>query len=195
MIKICTGCSQELGTVYFYKNKNTKDGLAYSCKCCAKEYKDNNKARSNELRRENYKKDPIKYRIQSNKSHQDHSNDRLKKQRIYYENNKEAFSKRNKKYRNENLDEILLRNRQREKSLEQFPIIKQSEIDQLLKNNKHQCFYCKTNVKRGINLHLDHKAPLFHGGSHSIDNLVPACKSCNLKKGTKTVDEFLDRIK
>jgi 5-methylcytosine-specific restriction endonuclease McrA len=53
------------------------------------------------------------------------------------------------------------------------------------------CCTCRVPVSRGINLHLDHATPLSRGGDHSIDNLVPACGECNLKKGTKTMDEFL----
>ncbi len=73
----------------------------------------------------------------------------------------------------------------------QFKNISQLEVDNLLNNNNNQCFYCKIFVKRGINLHLDHKVPLSRGGSHHINNLVPSCASCNLRKSTKTAEEFL----
>ena len=57
---------------------------------------------------------------------------------------------------------------------------------------EEKSFYCKIDVKRGINLHLDHKTPLFHDIAHSINNLTSACQKCNFKKGTKTVEEFLN---
>ena len=191
-LKACSSCHEEKSFLEFSKNKNTKDGLSYTCKSCVKKYKQDNKGRANLLVRKKRKKNPIKYRQQSNKSHQNNRNERLVKQHIYYENNKEYFAKKNKNYRNENIDQILLRNRQREKLLDSFPVIQQSEINKLLEKCDNKCFYCKIDVKRGINLHLDHKTPLFRGGAHSIDNLVSSCQKCNLKKGTKTVEEFLN---
>lgn len=51
-----------------------------------------------------------------------------------------------------------------------------------------RCAYCGKQPPR---LHMEHMIPLSRGGSHSIDNVVPSCPSCNLRKGTKTPSEFL----
>lgn len=37
-------------------------------------------------------------------------------------------------------------------------------------------------------LTADHVIPLSRGGTNDIDNIQPLCRSCNTKKGTKTVD-------
>ena len=47
----------------------------------------------------------------------------------------------------------------------------------------HRCAYCG---KEGP-LTRDHVIPLSRGGPHSLANLVPACRSCNAKKGVKLV--------
>ena len=39
------------------------------------------------------------------------------------------------------------------------------------------CAYCG-----GVGGHIDHGIPLAAGGLHAIDNLVPACRSCNGRK-------------
>jgi 5-methylcytosine-specific restriction endonuclease McrA len=190
MFKICTACKMMKSN--YSNNKNNKDGLSYHCKDCVKCYKQQNKNRANFLKRlsnldfiKNFKN-----KEQSRKYHLSHREERILKQKKYYLNNKNTFQIKNKIYRQNHKDQILLRNRQRRQKLYSYPIIQQSEIDFLLINCKNQCFYCMIDVKRGINLHLDHKIPLCRGGEHIIDNLVPACASCNLQKVRKLQKSF-----
>jgi hypothetical protein len=37
---------------------------------------------------------------------------------------------------------------------------------------------------------MDHLIPLARGGKTSWDNIVTACKSCNLRKGARTIEEL-----
>jgi 5-methylcytosine-specific restriction endonuclease McrA len=51
-----------------------------------------------------------------------------------------------------------------------------------------RCYYC------GVlepNPHLEHRTPLVRGGKHEGRNLVPACPTCNMRKGTRTEAEYL----
>ena len=43
-------------------------------------------------------------------------------------------------------------------------------------------------------LHADHRTPLSRGGSNFIDNIIPACRRCNLEKAQMTEEEFRARI-
>ena len=52
------------------------------------------------------------------------------------------------------------------------------------------CAYCGA---KGVHLTRDHDIPLVRGGSNNIENIVPACRSCNSSKGTLTGDEFKAR--
>ena len=53
----------------------------------------------------------------------------------------------------------------------------------LLEKYQHRCAYCgAANVK----LTMDHITPLSKGGQTILENIVPACLSCNCKKHTKT---------
>ncbi len=54
-----------------------------------------------------------------------------------------------------------------------------------------KCTYCGLEKP----LTVDHMIPLSKGGSNSIDNITPACLTCNCSKGDKTYDEYIDRIK
>lgn len=52
---------------------------------------------------------------------------------------------------------------------------------------KGLCGYCGKKRK----LTVDHKMPLSKGGSNTIDNIMPACISCNTSKRNKTAEEFV----
>lgn len=53
----------------------------------------------------------------------------------------------------------------------------------------YQCAYC--NLQKPLT--QDHLIPLSKGGQHTYDNILPACESCNKKKGSLDADEFLRR--
>lgn len=63
------------------------------------------------------------------------------------------------------------------------------------------CFFCEqpmTYTHRRLaptDVTVDHLHPRSRGGSNDRSNLVAACRACNLRKGARTVAEFLfDRI-
>jgi 5-methylcytosine-specific restriction endonuclease McrA len=53
----------------------------------------------------------------------------------------------------------------------------------------YKCLCCG---RDDIELTLDHIIPVTKGGTTTIDNLQPLCKSCNTKKGTSVTDYRLD---
>jgi 5-methylcytosine-specific restriction endonuclease McrA len=52
------------------------------------------------------------------------------------------------------------------------------------------CVYCSRTPGQA-KIHVDHAIPLSRGGSDAWHNLVPACEPCNLRKNSKTPEEFL----
>lgn len=52
--------------------------------------------------------------------------------------------------------------------------------------DNYTCQYCG---QRGRDLTIDHVIPRHKGGKHTWENLVTACRSCNHRKGGKTVEE------
>jgi 5-methylcytosine-specific restriction endonuclease McrA len=48
------------------------------------------------------------------------------------------------------------------------------------------CAYCGSKVL----IEIDHRVPLTRGGSNLIENIIPACRRCNRRKGTMTEEEF-----
>lgn len=58
----------------------------------------------------------------------------------------------------------------------------------LMLRDGHQCQYCGRRLPvRELN--IDHVFPRSRGGVDAWDNLVTACKSCNLRKGSRTPEE------
>ena len=49
-----------------------------------------------------------------------------------------------------------------------------------------RCVYCGTSTGR---LTLDHVVPRSRGGESTWENVVTACAPCNLKKGSRTLEE------
>ncbi len=54
----------------------------------------------------------------------------------------------------------------------------------------HHCAYCYGTER----IAQDHIIPLSRGGTHTLDNVVPACRSCNSSKHARTHVEFLLRF-
>ncbi len=57
----------------------------------------------------------------------------------------------------------------------------------LLEKFSRTCAYCG---KKEIPLQVEHIVPKSRGGTDRVSNLTIACEKCNLKKGTKTAEEF-----
>jgi 5-methylcytosine-specific restriction endonuclease McrA len=53
-----------------------------------------------------------------------------------------------------------------------------------------RCYYCRVRLLTGYA--LEHKHPIALGGSHTLDNIAPACFDCNTIKHTMTEEEFLE---
>lgn len=51
------------------------------------------------------------------------------------------------------------------------------------------CAYCG----KSENLHQEHVVPLQDGGPYSVDNIVPACGSCNSSKATRALVDWFPR--
>lgn len=64
-----------------------------------------------------------------------------------------------------------------------------SEWRALLARYDHKCAYCGKPIT-GRDATRDHKIPLSRGGAGDISNIVPACRSCNSAKHTRTHEEF-----
>lgn len=56
------------------------------------------------------------------------------------------------------------------------------------KAQRGKCYYCAKKV--GKKYHADHVIPLVRGGSNGPENIVIACPTCNISKGSKLPSEW-----
>lgn len=59
----------------------------------------------------------------------------------------------------------------------------------LLRTNFH-CTYCNAKLKN-TDWQLDHVVPISKGGVTSVMNITPACKVCNMMKGSLPLQQFI----
>ena len=73
------------------------------------------------------------------------------------------------------------RNRKRRRS------IRVSVRFELMRRADYRCEMCGARARgnSGVELHIDHKVPVAHGGTNAIDNLWVLCRDCNLGKGVR----------
>ena len=56
-----------------------------------------------------------------------------------------------------------------------------------------RCAYCGREIAYK-DMQVDHIHPQYLGGSDEMGNLNPACRMCNRRKGTFTLDKFRDQL-
>ena len=100
--------------------------------------------------------------------------------------NARSHSEMNRKWRRENHDRILARNRDRRALLKGAGgRATPEQIEARMAFYGHRCVYCG-----GPFEHIDHVKPISRGGTNWPANLRPSCKPCNLSKHARTPDEW-----
>lgn len=179
-MKHCSTCKLAKTATEFYKSKKSLDGLCHTCKICSL-------ARSKHWRENN----PLR-KLRVDATYRENNREELRKYfQAYYASNKEKRWHVQMQWRKNNKEHFKFIARQqsaRRRSLEKVgKITKQEWQDRLAEYNYH-CAYC---LKPFDNLEMEHMLPLSRGGTHTIDNIVPACRTCNGTKSSKTLLEIL----
>jgi endogenous inhibitor of DNA gyrase (YacG/DUF329 family) len=74
--------------------------------------------------------------------------------------------------------------------------IKSTSEFSIFERDDFRCVYCgKSSIEHNVELHVDHIYPLVFDGIAEIDNLITACKSCNVSKNARILsDEVMKRL-
>jgi 5-methylcytosine-specific restriction endonuclease McrA len=196
LFKTCTKCNQTKFVTQFFRDASLPDGTRYICKECDKKRKNEWRANNQEHDREYFKqyRDNNKESLARNnhKWYESHKEQIKIKKAVYEANNKEKMSqvRRDWAKKHPELGRKLAKDR-RARLKGATGVITPQEWQALLKEHDHKCYYCGTTER----ITQDHWIPLSRGGSHTIDNIVPACHSCNSRKYNMTGDEYLAKLK
>ena len=186
--KICIKCGETkpATTEYFYKHKQSKDGLLGKCKICISlygktKYKNNPKSLQEKTKIWRDKNKNRQYT--NNKSWANRNKDKLF---LYYkkyrDNNKQKILESKKTWRKNNPEKvniIIQRRLARKKDLQNTFTSEQWKMCKNYFGNK--CCYCGKNKK----LEQEHFIALSKGGEYTHNNIIPACRNCNPSKGDK----------
>jgi 5-methylcytosine-specific restriction endonuclease McrA len=173
MQKECRKCGEVKDVSEFNKHRRRKDGLSDWCKTCQSDYykvwRKSNKERLSEYHTtwcEDNRERWLQIRRVADKKYR-----QTERGKIYY------------RLKNQN------RNYRKKYNTTPGDRLTTTQIEYLTEIYTH-CAYCDTPLTPD-NTHIEHIQPLSKGGAHSIDNVVLACKNCNLSKGAKTLDQWL----
>lgn len=197
--KTCSKCNANLPSSQFFKQARAKDGLSPWCKLCQcsyhAKYRANNRDRINgyNARRKDANAEYQKlYYIQNKKAINEQNkkwaaNNKERKaeaDRNWVKLNKDKVAASAKRYYLRHPEKISKVRHERRARLRKASLF-QVTIKDLKKIMQKPCIYCGKKAEQ-----LDHIIPLSRGGQHSVGNLAPACKPCNLSKNNKLVSEW-----
>ena len=60
-----------------------------------------------------------------------------------------------------------------------------AEWGEILAQHGNRCSYCGVGFSESLQPTMDHVVPICRGGGHTKENLVPACRPCNTRKGIR----------
>lgn len=106
--------------------------------------------------------------------------------RLYYERHaEEVKAKQRLRYRADPVS-AKVHYHWRRARLDAGPGYSREEWLALVEEHGHRCAYCSAAVAPTV----DHRIPIKDGGPNTIDNILPACRDCNYRKGTRSELEF-----
>ena len=214
-MKTCTKCGETKALTEFYKKKGGRDGLTPQCKGCEnirmKAYREANKEKTKARHKAYYEANPEKVKAQKKACYEANKEKIKAHKKAYCEANKEKIKARQKAWREANKEELKARhkayyeaNKEKlkaaKKAHDSTPAgrfnqykgrAKQRNIPFLLTEEEFKgfwqqpCAYCGAEIET---IGLDR---IDSSGPYHIDNVVPCCWSCNQKKGTSSLEDWI----
>lgn len=196
--KTCAGCKEDLALAQFRPRKRGLYGRYSLCGTCEKAvnqvYVETNREEINRRKRESWLATP---------KTEEQKKEAAGKARAWYQANRErAVAVRiawvrshpekwlviSKRWSDSNPLKVAENVRQRRVTLSKVEnTLTTQEWEAVVQSFGGRCVYCGSDSKK---ITMDHIQPISKGGAHSKENVVPACKSCNSRKGAKDPSLF-----
>ena len=157
------------------------------CKECQRQYRQENKKHCRELGRNWQENNREKQRESNRKCQAKHRVENKAQSRIYYQEHKVERNEYNKAWHRANPELLRAYDNRRRARLCSIPArLTAAEWLEVFNHHGGKCIYCGDTTL----IEMDHLTPLVRGGTHTKDNVAPACRGCNRAKGAMTKDEF-----
>lgn len=187
-MKTCSKCgvSKPLNE-FFARKSGSSDGRMSSCKDCKTKaiyaWREKNRTQLNEYQRDYYHRQDVKEKVSAYHA-SEHGRELGRKRDAKRADKKKAWRQNNVEScrvysRNKHAKRKVAINATAEK-------ITPKDWYGIVAMYQGCCYYCGTKTK----MTMEHMIPLSKGGSHSKDNIVPACMPCNRKKHANDNYEF-----
>ena len=173
--KYCKKCRNIKPISEFSPDKRNKDGLQTICKVC-----------SNENNKKYYAKHPEKCRKRTAEWAALHPERVKEYKKAWRARRSQHVFEYNKNWKTNNREKVNMHTRNQRARKYKAPGngITAEEWKNICEKYGNRCLACGKIGK----LTLDHVMPISKGGLHESSNVQPLCRTCNAKKGTKTID-------
>lgn len=193
MIKKCSKCKLDKDTDFdFHKNKSKPNGFAFECKVCKNQqdkiYRDTHKEYYKNYIHNYRKENKASLDTQKKEYIEKNKSAHIKRQNDWYERNKADVKARTSQYKKDHPKQYQMYNNKRV-ALKKTQVSDSFQYNDIIAKYGNLCVYCGGEFE-----HIDHYIPLSKGGSHTLDNIRPACEKCNLRKSNKDPEEFLSSV-
>lgn len=181
----CSKCKISKSFDSFAKHKGKPLGIRYTCKQCDANFSKKWKSENPNYQAEYYQKNKTQILLRMKTHRLENLDAKRRSARVYAQLNKEKMSKTNADWVRSNPEKNRAK-KARRRALEiqaQAFFISSKQIEKLY---LQKCIYCGSAGP----IELDHVIPISRGGSHSLGNLVSACRPCNRSKGNKMIMEW-----
>ncbi len=121
--------------------------------------------------------------------------------RIYYSKNPEKIREYHAQYAKDNpakMKEINAKYKRVRRQRKKDATVGVVDFDLIRERDGDICYLCGSKVRDDVGSRhpekrsMDHMIPISRGGDHSMANIRTACSKCNLKKGRRTYDEYME---
>jgi len=200
--KICGNVykrQHKLNNLEHYKENARRNTKNYNkkhpekVKQIAKKYRDNHSEKVKEWKRNDWNRNIDARRLKCRENYIKNKEDRKKYVVQWQKDNPEKTIEYRKKIFSTLESKVWFHNRRALKRLSANGIkITAINLQDMYIQQQGKCFYCGNELNNRYE--LEHIIPISKGGEHKLHNLVLSCKSCNLHKGAKDPETFINEI-